>query len=568
MHTRGASVTVYQRTFDDVGTPLADVTFCVIDLETTGGNRATDQITEIGAVKVRGGACLGTFQTLVDPGCAIPPQVAVLTGLTDAAVANAPRIDAVLPSLLEFIGSSVVVGHNVAFDLAFLRRACLETDRSFPDAPTVDTVALARRLVRDEVPNCKLDTLATRLRLDHRPSHRALDDALATTDLLHALLERSAGHGVLGLDDLLAMVKLTGHPQAAKLSLTIDLPRAPGVYLFRGHDGEVLYIGKATNLRQRVRSYFGGDDRRKVSGLLRETRTIDHLVLPDPLTAEVIEQRMIARTLPRYNRKGTRADRYCYVRLDTSTEWPRLSIVRRPSTGRRGAPTDDVHLGPLPSRAVAGLVIEALHTALPIRRCTARLGKRYVPPIDAVACTAAQLGVAMCPCAGTADPVAYRRVVAATRAALDGDVDVVAGLVHSRMATIAAQQRFEEAALVRDRLAALLRAARHHRLGRALVAAGTVTLTDGTHGWEIEHGRLVAAGRQGGALALLPVDPPPPPPTDAPIEPGTIDEVLCLARWIDHRTERLTVRASGPWRFPIDFTDDVPPLHLPAPSAA
>ena len=110
--------------FDDLGTPLADTTFCVLDLETTGGNREHDSITEVGVVKVRGGECLGTFQTLVNPGRAIPPRISVLTGLTDAVVAPAPRIEAVLPSLLEFLGSGVIVGHNVGFDLAFLAPRC------------------------------------------------------------------------------------------------------------------------------------------------------------------------------------------------------------------------------------------------------------------------------------------------------------------------------------------------------------------------------------------------------------------------------------------------------------
>src|SRR6476661_4934115 len=196
-----------QRSFDDLGTPLCDVTFCVIDLETTGGNRSDDQITEVGAVKVRGGEFLGTFQTLVNPGRAIPPQITMLTGLSDALVHQAPRIGAVLPSLHEFVGDSVIVGHNIG-------------------------LALARRLVRDEVPDCRLGTLASRFRLDHKPSHRALDDALATTDLLHLLIERAAAFGVLGLDDLLALPRLGGHPQVAKLRLTTTLPRTPGVYLF------------------------------------------------------------------------------------------------------------------------------------------------------------------------------------------------------------------------------------------------------------------------------------------------------------------------------------------------
>src|SRR5436305_7003509 len=112
-----------QRSFDDLGSPLHGVTFCVIDLETTGGSPADCEITEIGAVRLRGGECLGTFQTLVNPGCRIPPSIVVLTGITEAMVAPAPRIEEVLPSLMEFIGGSVLVGHNLRFDVSFLDAA-------------------------------------------------------------------------------------------------------------------------------------------------------------------------------------------------------------------------------------------------------------------------------------------------------------------------------------------------------------------------------------------------------------------------------------------------------------
>ncbi len=162
--------------------------------------------------------------------------------------------------------------------------------------PVIDTLPLARRLIRDEVPDCRLGTLASRFRLDHRPSHRALDDALATTDLLHFLLERAAGLGVLGLDDLIALPRIGAHPQAAKLRMTTSLPRQPGVYLFRGAHDQILYVGKATNLRQRVRSYFGGDDRRKIGPLLRETQRISHVTTPNVLSAEVLELRYLQQT--------------------------------------------------------------------------------------------------------------------------------------------------------------------------------------------------------------------------------------------------------------------------------
>lgn len=548
-----------QRSFDDLGRPLCDVTFCVVDLETTGGNRNEDMITEIGAVKVRGGECLGTFQTLVNPGRAIPPQITVLTGLTDALVGPAPRIETVLPALLEFMGDAVIVGHNVGFDVGFIRAALARSGRPRLEGTIVDTVALARRLVRDEVPNCKLGTLASRLRLDHQPSHRALDDALATADLLHLLIERASGMGVMGLDDLIAISKLAGHAQAGKLKMTADLPRTPGVYMFCGLQDQVLYVGKATNLRQRVRSYFGSDDRRKIGPMLRETQNIRHLELPDPLTAEVIEQRLIARMLPRFNRAGTRADKYCYIRLDTESVWPRLAVVKNAS--KHG-----IHLGPLPSRTMANMVVEAVHSAVPLRRCTVRLGRSYVADPDAPVCTAAQLGVAHCPCSGTADAHEYAKAVEVARRTLTGDPAIVVNRLHDKMASLAHQQRFEEAATMRDRLQALLGAIKRHRLVETLRTAQRVDVKIGDSTWIVEHARLVDASRVGLPSRSLPVQPPPATPDLSPLPRDAIDEALVLARFFERHADQATITCSGDWDFPVAASDKVPPIARVTPA--
>lgn len=554
----GAAITDHQqRSFDELGVPLADVTFCVLDLETTGGNRNDDMITEIGAIKVRGGECVGTFQTLVNPGRAIPPQITVLTGLTDALVARAPRIESVLPSLLDFIGDSVFVAHNAGFDLGFVRAALERAGRDPWNGPVVDTVTLARRLVRDEVPNCKLSTLASRFRLDHQPSHRALDDALATADLLHLLIERAAGLGVLGLDDLIALAKIGGHPHAAKLKLTATLPRAPGVYLFRDANDSVLYVGKATNLRQRVRSYFGSDDRRKIGPMLREMHRVAHIELPDPLTAEIVETRIIGSTLPRYNRRGTTATKYCYVKLDADAAWPRLSIVKDPAKAGE-------HLGPLPSRAMAALVVDALQSALPLRRCTQRLGRNYQPADDAPVCSAAQLGVAHCPCSGSADPAAYASTVEYAQRAMRGDATIVIDRLRTRMRSLAAQQRFEEAASTRDRISALLGAIRRTELLRALCDAGDAEVTlDGTT-WIIGDGRLVDVRADGRLTAALPVESLGRLEVGRPAPRSHADEALCLAKFFDQRAERLAVSCSGIWRFPIVATERISPLERAA----
>lgn len=186
---------------------LSETTFAVLDLETSGGSpRLGAGITEIGVVKVRGGEVLGTFQSFVDPGHALPFFITELTGITDQMLLSAPFIDEILPSLFEFLGSSeetVVVAHNSPFDLSFLKAASIAHEMPWPEYVTVDTARLARAVLeRDEVINCKLSTLANFFGATTSPNHRALDDAWATVDVLHGLIERLAGFNIYNFEEM------------------------------------------------------------------------------------------------------------------------------------------------------------------------------------------------------------------------------------------------------------------------------------------------------------------------------------------------------------------------------
>ena len=422
--------------------------------------------------------CLGRFETLVNPGVPIPPFITVLTGITEAMVLPAPRIEEVMPALLEFIGGAVIVGHNIRFDLSFLDAAMVARDRPRLANRHVDTLAIARRLVRDEIPNLRLSTLARHFRVPTEPIHRAFADAQATAEVLHALLERAASFGVLGLDDLLALPSMRAHPSAAKLALTARLPRAPGVYLFRDRGGRVLYVGKASNLRARVRSYFSTDDRRKVPQLLRETTSIDHLVCRGPLEAAVREIRLIQAFQPRFNRQAKVWRKYAYVKL-TNERFPRLAVTR---VARDDGST---YLGPLPSTAVAHLVREAIESAVPLRRCPRRLSQRFEPD-DGAPCVPAQLGVATCPCRGQIDDDGYAAIAQRVRAGLESEPTILLEPLETRMANLCTAERFEEAAATRDRLAALSRAIARKRMVEQLRAArllvvdkvGSLTITE------------------------------------------------------------------------------------------
>ncbi len=377
------------RTGIDVDTPLHLVTFCAVDLESTGGSPNADAITEIGAVKYRAGERVGTFHSLVNPGVAIPRSITYLTGLDDVVVAEAPPVESLLPSLMEFLNGAVFVAHNARFDFSFLNAALRRAGYDPLPPPPVCTAKLARRVVGPDVSNVRLETLARYFRASERPAHRALPDAEACADVLHGLLDLGGRLGILTLGDLFASVKARGQPHYAKIRLADRLPHAPGVYLFRGRGGRVLYVGKATDLRQRVKSYFYGDERRSIGELLAQTESVEGRPCPGELDALVLESRLIARHEPPHNRRGKTWRRYAYLKVDLAEAWPRIKVVREPKG-------PGAFLGPFPNAATARLAQEALEDAFPIRRCTRRMaaGTRFS------ACALAGLGRCLAPCQG------------------------------------------------------------------------------------------------------------------------------------------------------------------------
>jgi len=482
-----ASVAIQGR-LDDLGTPLVDVEFVVLDLETTGGSPANDRITEVGAVKIRGGEVLGTFQTLVNPEMSIPPMVSALTGITDPMVADEEPIEVVLPCLLEFLGGAVLVAHNASFDRRFVQANLERHGYQRLTNRVVCTARLARKLLpRDEVPNVRLATLAAYLGSTVAPCHRALTDARATVDVFHRLLELAGSYGVLALEDLVEFPSARAGANFKKVHLADRLPRCPGVYLFRDAAGRVLYVGKAKDLRARVRSYFSGDGRVKIADLLRELAAIDHQPCATELEASVREVRLIQHHRPRYNRRGRNPERYCYLKL-TRERFPRLSVVRRvQGDGAR-------YLGPFGSTGQAELVKAAIEDALPLRRCSMRIGARG----GGSACALLELGRCLGPCTGTVAQERYGALVATLEAALDGDPEPILGPLRRRMAGYAADQRYEQAAGARDRLEALTRALAEARRAAALATADEIVLArahpQGREVTVVRRGQLAAVG--------------------------------------------------------------------------
>ncbi|CAA9330659.1 MAG: DNA polymerase III epsilon subunit-related protein MSMEG4261 [uncultured Nocardioidaceae bacterium] len=542
-----------QRSFDELGRPLREVSFCVVDLETTGGSaQGGSMITEVGAVKVRGGEVLGEFQTLVNPHTSIPAFIALLTGITDSMVVSAPSIEQVLPQFLEFAQGCVLVAHNAPFDIGFLRHFTAEQGRSWPKFEVLDTARLARRVVtRDESPNCKLSSLAVTFGSATTPNHRALEDARATVDVLHGLIGRLGGLGVHTLEELHTFSARVSQAQRRKRHLAEQLPHAPGVYLFRDARSQVLYVGTSKDLRTRVRSYFTASETRSRMGeMVGLAESVTGIACATTLEAEVRELRLIAEHKPKYNRRSRFPERAHWVKL-TVEPWPRLSLVRQV--------VDDgaEYVGPYGSRKVAERSIAALHESFPVRQCGGRMPK--TPSLSP--CVLAEMRRCLSPCDGSVTPTTYAGVVTDLRLALSQRADAVVNTLSAKMAGLAVAERFEDARTYRDRLSAFLRgAARTQRL-LALTRCPEVVAArrqdDGR--WAVHvvrHGRLAAAGvippgaHAGEWVSALRLGAETVTPGPGPTPAASAEESEKILRWLESEGVRL-VHIEGEWTCPV-----------------
>ncbi len=521
-----------QRSFDDLGTALASVTFCVLDLETTGGSPASSEITEVGACKVLRGEVVGTFHTLVNPGCPVPAFVRLLTGISDELLVEAPRVDAVLPSLLEFTRGCVLVAHNARFDVGFIDASLARAGYPKLDNRVVDTALLARKILSDEVPNHKLETLARHLRCAHQPTHRAYADVLATIDVLHHLIERVAGFGVTTLEDLVAMSSSRLDGTFSKIKLTDHLPATGGIYRFLSAGGATLYVGKAADLRARVRSYFYGDPRRKIRDLLRQVDRIEIEEHETMLEAEVAEARAISREQPPHNRAGKRSATW-YLKLHTAAKVPKLTTAR--------VPRDDGHLylGPFSSVRIVKTLIEALQDAYPIHRCP--------EPARCTGCAFSE----MKRCAGT-DAGEHSSQMRSLAAALRGEPDAVLDPLEAKMRRLATAERFEEAAEARERAASVDRALTTAAQLTSLLEAGDIVLRIGKRCVLIRDAQLAAAVPVGPLLLERLRDCARSEPVGSFVSSDLQREARVIWSWLQRNAARCELLSvSGTWAMPV-----------------
>ncbi|GAA4285581.1 DEDD exonuclease domain-containing protein [Brevibacterium daeguense] len=508
-----------QLTLQDLGTPLADVTFVVVDLETTG---STD-ITEIGAVKTRGGEVIGEFATLVRPeNSVISPFVERLTGITNGMVAQAPSLSAVLPSFLEFSRGAVLVAHNAGFDIGFLRSACESLDYTWPDPPVLDTVKLSRQVVpRGEVANHKLSTLAAHFGTAVEPNHRALADARATSEILHHVFDRFGSFGITTLEELSRLKPAGWQKRRTKVHLAKDVPAVPGVYMFLDGSRRVLYVGVSANMRTRVRNYFtAGETRGRMAEMITAAQEVSAIPCDTVVEARIREVRLIAELAPPYNRRSKHPERRTWVRL-TDEPFARLSLTRSDpgpdaGNGRR--------LGPFRSHRAAAEVKLLLERLYPLKQCTQKTGSSRFTP-----CVSGELGRCGGPCSGDWDGEAYLAALTGVTDLLHGLPSDVLGRCRERMTELTVDQRYEEAAGVRDAMMALFgaQASAEKRAALARVEELVAAAPRSTGGWEIA---VIRWGRLAGSCAVA-----------ADVNPYPAIEALCrTAEFVERPSPGLT----------------------------
>ena len=325
---------------------LEAATFVVVDLETTGLTPRNARICEIGAVRVRELELEEEFETLVNPGVPIGPAISALTGLRDAQLRGEPPAAVAVRRFLEFAGDAVFVAHNARFDLAFLDRETERLTGARLAGPVVDTVGLARCLLAGRTRRAGLASLSHFFGTAARPCHRALPDAQATAEVLLHLLGLAQERGARTVADLVDLAAPRVRKVYAKRVLAFGAPASPGVYLFRDRNDQVLYVGRARDLRARLRSYFRTDRQRPaVEAALAALERIEWRVTGSELEAALEELRLLRELRPPANARTARPDRYVYLRR----RGDKLVCTQTPTP-----------LGPLRSRTRARLACRAL----------------------------------------------------------------------------------------------------------------------------------------------------------------------------------------------------------------
>lgn len=272
--------------------------YAIVDIETTGGYAENHRMTEIAIIHHDGLQITGRFQTLINPGRRVPLFITGLTGITNEMVSQAPLFEEIAPEIHEQLKEKVFVAHNAHFDYSFLKKELEEAGISW-SSRKLCTVKLSRKIIPG-LDSYSLGRLAESLGIVITDRHRAGGDAEATARIFDQLLKRDEG-GVITK----ALKRNSGEailPPNLRKEDYDQLPAKPGVYYFLDSRGQVIYVGKAINLKKRITGHFTGEAAEwNRSNIRNEIHGIRYELTGNELIALILEAREIRSRWPKYN---------------------------------------------------------------------------------------------------------------------------------------------------------------------------------------------------------------------------------------------------------------------------
>src|SRR2546421_2291722 len=454
---------------------LDEVEFVVLDTETTGLRPGPNRVIEIAGIRMRGGEVIDSFQSLVNPNRRLPPFIVQFTGITQEMVAGAPGAEQIFPDFLQFIEGAILVGHNIGFDIGFLGYEARLLGYDFP-IDGLDTIPLARRFLPG-LRRFKLDKVAEHLKIPAANRHRALGDARVTAAVFIKLLALAQEQGISTLGHLRRRLQLPvawngditqaattkqieqlrsdGRISAQSVALRPtgnlflnpawkrDFPAQPGVYLMKDVNGQVIYVGKAKCLKDRLASYYSQPlgYTRKMDGLLQNVKEIETRMLGSELEALLVESQLIKELQPAYNVQLRNYELYPFIKIDIQHPFPRVYATREVAAdGSR-------YFGPFRSRRIVDLTIELVQKVFPVRTCTKALPPQAKPSDP---CLRLHLDRCPGPCRGDANPDEYGKTIAEVCAFLGGEREDLLDRLRRQMLEASQNLNFERAAWLRD----------------------------------------------------------------------------------------------------------------------
>ncbi|MDA0237687.1 MAG: exonuclease domain-containing protein, partial [Proteobacteria bacterium] len=274
--------------------------FVFLDLETTGAMTDTDRITEIGLISVKNGEYQDEWQTLINPQKKIPFNIQMITGINDEMVKNAPTFSDIYESLFARLDGKILVAHNVRFDYAFLRNEFKSNGIKYSPS-LLCTVKLSRLLYPEERKH-GLDSIIKRLSLVCGTRHRAMTDTRAIWGFAQYVQKNF--ESCLISSSIEKLLKGSSLPKGIDKEMVDAIPSCPGIYIFKGENGCVLYVGKSKNLRMRINSHFSGDHSNKKDLKINQNITqIEWCESASELGALLLESQLVKTMSPLYNRK-------------------------------------------------------------------------------------------------------------------------------------------------------------------------------------------------------------------------------------------------------------------------